>query len=240
MHQDYKKFLNSILIPLVLVLILWSVKLFEVISGIRLYFFGVYPREWSGFLGIFTSPFVHGTWGHLASNTLPLLILTSIMALFYRKAFLKSLVMITSVDGILAWLFARPSYHIGASGVVYGLIAFVFWTGIFKKNTKSVVLSLIVLVLYAGSVESIFPGVEKNISWESHLFGAIVGLITAFLLKSVVEEDEKQFHESPWSNDPSSKSYFLPRDIFEKTKIERYYESLLRESNDLNAGNKDL
>ncbi|MFZ1455712.1 MAG: hypothetical protein WAT46_06695 [Saprospiraceae bacterium] len=94
MHQDYKKFLNSILIPLVLVLILWSVKLFEVISGIRLYFFGVYPREWSGFLGIFTSPFVHGTWGHLASNTLPLLILTSIMALFYRKAFLKSLVMI--------------------------------------------------------------------------------------------------------------------------------------------------
>ena len=223
MHQDYKKFLNSILIPLVLVLILWSVKLFEVISGIRLYFFGVYPREWSGFLGIFTSPFVHGTWGHLASNTLPLLILTSIMALFYRKAFLKSLVMIMLGEGILVWLFARPSYHIGASGVVYGLIAFVFWT-----------------VLYAGSVESIFPGVEKNISWESHLFGAIVGLITAFLLKSVVEEDEKQFHESPWSDDPSSKSYFLPRDIFEKTKIERYYESLLRESNDLNAGNKDL
>ena len=225
MHQDYKKFLNSILIPLVLVLILWSVKLFEVISGIRLYFFGVYP-------------FVHGTWGHLASNTLPLLILTSIMALFYRKAFLKSLVMIMLGEGILVWLFARPSYHIGASGVVYGLIAFVFWTGIFKKNTKSV--ALIVLVLYAGSVESIFPGVEKNISWESHLFGAIVGLITAFLLKSVVEEDEKQFHESPWSDDPSSKSYFLPRDIFEKTKIERYYESLLRESNDLNAGNKDL
>jgi membrane associated rhomboid family serine protease len=234
MHQDYRKFLNSILVPLILVLILWSVKLFEVISGIRLYFLGIYPREWSGFLGIFTSPWVHSTWGHLASNTLPLLVLTTIMALFYKKAFYQSLVMILLGEGIMVWLFARPSYHIGASGVVYGLIAFVFWTGIFKKNTKSIVLSLIVLVLYAGSVESIFPGVEKNISWESHLFGGIIGLITAFLLKSVVEDDEKQFHESPWSNDPNPKTYFLPRDTFEKTKIERYYESLLNQNDNIN------
>ena len=235
MHQDYRKFLNLILVPLTLVLVLWSAKLFEVISGIRLYFLGIYPREWSGFLGIFTSPWVHSTWGHLASNTLPLLVLTTIMALFYKKAFYQSLVMILLGEGIMVWLFARPSYHIGASGVIYGLIAFVFWTGIFKKNSKSIVLSLIVLVLYAGSVESIFPGVEKNISWESHLFGGIIGLITAFLLKSVVEDDEKQFHEPLWSNDPNSKTYFLPRDAFEKTKIERYYEALLNENDNFNT-----
>lgn len=236
MHKDYKEFIRSILLPLFLIAVLWGIKLIEVISGIRLYFLGIYPREWSGFLGIFTSPFIHSTWGHLASNSIPLIVLLSIMTIFYKKAFFQTLVMVILGEGIMVWLFARPSYHIGASGIVYGLIAFVFWTGIFKKNTKSIVLALIVLVLYAGSVESIFPDVEKNISWESHLFGAMVGMVTAFFLRSVIEEDEKQYKSLPsWANDPDTKTFFLPRDTFEKTKIQRYYDSLLQNNDDLNT-----
>lgn len=235
MHQDYKKFFQSITIPLSLILVLWAIKLIEQIVDLRLYFLGIYPREWSGFFGIFTAPFIHSTWSHLASNTLPLLFLTTMMVVFYKRAFFQTMALIMLGEGIMVWLFARPSYHIGASGIVYGLIAFVFWTGIFKKNTKSIVLSLIVLVLYAGSVESVFPGADKNVSWESHLFGGMIGLVTAFLLKSVVEDDERQFHELPsWANDPTNKSYFLPRDVFEKTKIERYYESLLKDQTEQN------
>lgn len=230
MLKDSLEFINRIRFPLFILIIIWMVKIFEVISGVRLYFLGVYPREWSGLPGIFTSPFIHSTWGHLASNSMPLLVLMAIMVIFYRKVFVNSLVSIMLGEGIMVWLFARPSYHIGASGVVYGLIAFVFWTGIFKKNAKSVVLSLIVLTLYAGSVESVFPGADKNISWESHLFGALVGFAVAFVLKNVIEEDERQYQDSPWINDDNRKTFFLPRDVFEKTKTERYYESMMNDT----------
>ena len=229
MLKESFELIHKIRFPLFALISLWMVKIVEVVSGVRLYFLGIYPREWSGLPGIFTSPFIHSSWGHLASNSMPLLVLMAIMVIFYKKVFANSIISIMLGEGIMVWLFARPSYHIGASGVVYGLIAFVFWTGIFKKNAKSVVLSLIVLTLYAGSVESVFPDAGKNISWESHLFGALVGLVVAFIFKNVIEEDEKQYHNSPWINDETEKRYFLPRDVFEKTKTERYYETLIKD-----------
>jgi membrane associated rhomboid family serine protease len=193
--------------------------------GLGLSILGIYPREWSGLPGIFTAPLIHSTWGHLASNSLPILSLTAILVLFYRKVATQAFLMIWIGTGLMVWLFARPSFHIGASGLVYGLIGFIFFTGIFKKNVKSIVLSLIVLTLYSGSVESMFPNVGKNISWESHLFGAMVGLVTSFVFRNVIEEDEKQYYQPPsWANEPQMRQYFLPRDAFEKTKLQRYYE----------------
>jgi membrane associated rhomboid family serine protease len=231
MLKDLFVFVQKIRFPILFVLILWLIKSIEYISGSRLYYLGIYPREWSGLPGIFTSPFIHASWGHIASNTLPLLVLMAIVVIFYKKVASQSIITIILGTGFLVWLFARPSYHIGASGVVYGLISFIFWTGVFKKNSKSIVLALIVLTLYAGSVESIFPNVEKNISWESHLFGGIVGIITAFIFKNVIEEDEEKFLDSPWSDNNEARTYFLPRDAFDKTKTERFYESLLNDGN---------
>lgn len=221
--------------PIFLVLLLWAIEASKHIFGLSLQEFGIFPRALDGVFGIFTSPFVHGSWGHLASNTVPLLALTSMMVSFYPRAAKQSLVMIMTGTGIMVWIFARPAYHIGASGVIYGLVAFLFWTGVFKKNVKSTVLALIVLTLYAGSVESMFPGVEKNISWESHLFGAIAGLITAFMLKGVVEDDEKEQNLPSWHGDTHEKQYFLPRDVFEKTRLERYYEYVRQQQEE--AGN---
>ncbi len=234
--KDAVIFIQKIRFPIFVLAVLWIIKLFEEISGVHLYFLGIYPREWSGLPGIFTSVFIHSSWSHLASNSIPLIVLMSIMVLFYGKAAKQGMISIMLGEGIMVWLFARPSYHIGASGLVYGLIAFVFWTGVFRKNAKSIVLSLIILTLYAGSVEGLFPGAEKNISWESHLFGALVGLVVAFVLKNVVEEDEKQYGESPWIHDDITKRYFFPRDIFEKTRIERYYDSLMNDeqNNEIN------
>jgi len=226
MKKEILKFLYKIRFPVLLLLFLWFIETIDNIFKLNLEILGIYPREWSGLPGIFTSPFIHSNWSHLASNSMPILVLTSIMVVFYSRVAAQSLVTIMVGTGIMVWLFARPSYHIGASGVVYGLVAFVFWTGVFKKNVKSVVLALIVLTLYAGSVESMFPNAEKNISWESHLFGALVGLVTAFIFKNVIEEDEEHYHASPWANENVNKHYFLPRDVFEKTKSQRYFEYL--------------
>lgn len=229
MIKEIAEFVFKIRGPLIILILLWVIKGVDQFFGLGLQVLGIYPREWSGLPGIFTAPFIHGSWGHLASNSLPVLALTTIMVLFYRKVAFQSIVTIMLGTGMMVWLFGRISYHIGASGIVYGLIAFIFWTGVFKKNAKSVVLALIVLTLYSGSVETMFPNVEKNISWESHLFGAIVGIITAFLFKNVIEEDEQYYHESPWKADDITKQYFLPRDVFEKTKLQRYYEYLEEE-----------
>ena len=210
MKKEISNFIYKIRFPIMLLLLLWLIEAADNVLSLNLHVLGIYPREWSGFPG----------------NSLPILVLTSIMVLFYRKVATQSLISIMVGTGIMVWLFARPSYHIGASGVVYGLVAFVFWTGVFKKNMKSIVLALIVLTLYSGSVESMFPNVEKNISWESHLFGAMVGLVTAFVFKNVIEDDEKHYYTSPWENEHTIKQYFLARDTFEKTKIQRYYEYL--------------
>lgn len=227
MHQDFYKFIHQIRYPIILLLILWLVEVLDVYFGLGLTVLGIYPREWTSLPGILTSPFIHSNWGHVASNSLPILSLTSIMVLFYRKVAYQSFVSIMIGTGLMVWLFARPSYHIGASGIVYGLISFIFWTGIFKKNPKSIILSLIVLTLYSGSVASLFPNVEENISWESHLFGALVGLVVSFVFKSVIEEDETQYQAPPsWSNDTQIKQFFLPRDTFEKTRYQRYLEFL--------------
>ncbi|MFZ1749033.1 MAG: rhomboid family intramembrane serine protease [Saprospiraceae bacterium] len=226
MKKDIIAFIYNIRYPIILLIFLWMVEIVEVLFGLHLSVLGIYPRQWMGFPGIFTSPFIHSDWGHLASNSLPIITLTSILVLFYRKVALQSFLSILLGTGLMVWLFARPSYHVGASGMVYGLISFIFWIGIFKKNAKSIVLSLIVLTLYSGSVESMFPNVVSNISWESHLFGAIAGLGTSFVFKNVIEEDEQKYHQPAWTDAENPKEYFLPRNVFEKTKIERYYEHL--------------
>ncbi|MBK7632854.1 MAG: rhomboid family intramembrane serine protease [Saprospiraceae bacterium] len=108
--------------------------------------------------------------------------------------------------GIMVWLFARPSYHIGASGVVYGLVAFVFWTGVFKKNMKSIVLALIVLTLYSGSVESMFPNVEKIFRGKV-IFWCNGWTCYCFCFQNVIEDDEKHYYNH-WEKEHTIKQYF--------------------------------
>lgn len=225
LHRDLKNFIYKIKYPILLLLSIWVIEAGNYFFELKLSILGIYPRQLSGLPGILTAPFIHSSWGHLASNSLPIITLTTILVIFYRKVASQAFMMIWIGTGMMVWLFARPSFHIGASGLVYGLIGFIFFTGLFKKNAKSIVLSLIVLTLYSGSVESMFPNAGNNISWESHLFGALVGLATSFILRNVIEEDEKQYHIHPsWAEEKVIKQYFLPRDVFEKTKVQRYYE----------------
>ncbi|GLR16838.1 rhomboid family intramembrane serine protease [Portibacter lacus] len=213
---------NLIKVPLILVGVLWLVHIAKISTDYNFGRYGVFPREWSGLKGILFAPLIHGDFKHLISNSVPLLVLTTIIIYFYRKVALPVYVLIYILTGFAVWLFARRSYHIGASGVVYGLVSFVFWSGVFRRNLRSIVLALVVTILYSGYFAGIVPG-EDGVSWESHLFGAIAGLIVSFMVKGIVEDEDVK--EDPWADEKlEPERYFFPRDIFEKTKAQRYAE----------------
>jgi len=199
---------------------MWVVHIYKVISGHSLSFLGIFPRELDGMLGILTAPFVHGSWEHLFSNSLPLFMLSFVVVYFYPRISVIAFTTIYIITGFLVWFLAAPAYHIGASGVVYGLVAFVFWTGIFRRNIKSIVLGLSVLVLYSGYFMGIVP-FKEGVSWESHLLGGITGILIAFLFKDAIEKDEEE-KADPWVNEKLEASqYFLSRDVFEHSFEER-------------------
>lgn len=205
-----------------LVAVLWVVHFIKIGTNFPFGNYGVFPREISGIKGIFFAPLIHGDFEHLISNSVPLLVLTTILGYFYRKVAIPSFIIIYILTGFAVWLFARRSIHIGASGVVYGLVSFVFWSGVFRRNLRSIVLALIVTILYSGYFAGILP-TKEGISWESHLFGAFAGLFVAFLVKGIVEEEDKVV--DPWAHEDNEPGrYLFPRDVFDKTKAERYAE----------------
>ena len=164
--------------------ILWAVYALGLILPFDLAILGIYPRSFQGMIGILFGPLVHGNVLHLVSNTLPLLFLGIILFLFYDRIANKVFFQCYFFTNILVWIFARPSLHIGASGLVYGLASFLIFFGVFRKDFKSIVISLIIVVLYGGLVYGIFPQ-QPGVSWESHLMGALVGLSSASQLAKV-------------------------------------------------------
>ena len=220
-----QKFRESLLLPLWLIAILWAIQLFQSLTGTDFGVYGVFPRESFGLRGILFSPLIHSGWPHLLSNTPPLFMLSAIVLFFYRRIAIQGFIMIYLLTGMAVWLFARDNaFHIGASGVVYGLVAFVFWNGIFRRNLKSIVLALIVVFYYGSMFMGILHNGEANISWESHLLGALAGIFTSFWFKNVIEKDEERPAYS-WEQEPEEEGeYFLSRDAFEKTKQERQRE----------------
>ena len=151
-----------------------------------------------------------------------MLVLSVMIIYFYPRVANRSMLMIYVLTGLAVWIFGRRVFHIGASGVVYGLVSFVFWMGIFRRSLKSIILALIVTVLYSGYFLGILPN-QEGISWESHLLGGIVGIFTAYWFKEQIELDE-EVQKPSWENEPTRKQYFLDRDVFEKTKAEREQE----------------
>jgi len=196
---------------------MFMVHVYNHLTGMSMTNLGIFPREVDGLLGIVTAPLVHGSWEHLFSNSAPMLVTTTIIHFFYKRVALTSFLFIYFITGLAVWLFGRSAYHIGASGVVYGLVSFIFWSGVFRRNIKSIIL---VTVLYSGYLGGIVP-FKEGVSWESHLLGAVVGIFVAFLFKGIIEKDEE--YVDPWEDEIHQQAeYYLPRDTFEMTKKERY------------------
>ncbi len=221
MRKGTARVIHALRFPGVFILSLWTIHTLIVVSGMKVSYLGVFPRKLYGLPGIVMAPLLHGDWQHLISNTVPLAALTIIIFLFFRRVAVKSFLLIYILTGLAVWLFARPVFHIGASGVVYGLVAFVFWSGIFRRSLQSIVLSLIILIMYSGYFLGVVPG-EQGISWESHLYGAMSGILVSWLYRGKVEADEVP--PPPPRDDTEPSEYFLPRDVFDKTIAERMRE----------------
>ncbi len=176
---ELHKIWNSFLFPFLFVSILWMVKIIELEEGLELARYGLYPREIFGLRGIFLSPFIHGDFMHLFNNSIPLLILGTTTFYFYRDVAYWVFFLTIMFTGIWVWLLARPAYHIGASGIIYGLGTFLFVSGIIRKHRGLMAISLMVAFLYGSMVWGVLPIIEEN-SWESHLMGALTGIILAF------------------------------------------------------------
>ena len=191
---------NTYTIPIIFVFIIWLVYWIEIKFGFNFNKFGVYPRSFKGLRGVFLSPFIHSNTHHLFNNSVPLFVLSSSLFLFYRKVFWKILAFGGIITGLLTWIIARESFHIGASGIVYLLFSFIFFSGILKKHVRLIAVSLIVIFLYGSMIWYIFP-IKEGMSWEGHLSGFIVGLLFAFIYKDEgIIKEEFQFTKTDFDD----------------------------------------
>ncbi|WP_372973682.1 rhomboid family intramembrane serine protease [Muriicola sp.] len=177
------RFTDSVLfVPMVAVLLIWTVFWLELQFRINWNDYGIFPRTVSGLRGVILSPFLHSSVEHLYNNSIPLVILLGTLMYFYRSIAFKLLFWGLILTGLVTWLIGRPAYHIGASGLIYLLASFIFFKGIFTKHYRLVAVSLVVSFIYGSMLWYIFP-VEEGISWEGHLGGFLVGLFAALFLK---------------------------------------------------------
>jgi membrane associated rhomboid family serine protease len=179
-----KKLLISMIIPGTFIFFMWLVKIIEVLFDIDLSRYGIYPLTEKGLSGIFLSPFIHADFTHLFNNSVPLFFLSIALFYFYSEVALKVFIWTYFLTGLLVWFAGREAWHIGASGIVYGLASFLFFSGIIRRYFRLVALSLLIVFLYGSMVWGLFPGVYKNVSWESHMLGFFSGVLLAVMFRN--------------------------------------------------------
>lgn len=182
MTDEKRKVIRSIVSPAVFTAVIWLVWLVQLIFSTDLYWLGVYPRHLKGLLGILTSPFIHSGFDHLMSNSMPVFLLSAGILYFYSQSAWKVILYIYLFTGSAVWLLAGEVYHIGASGLIYGFAAFLYGSGIIRRDTRAIALALIVTFLYGGLVWGLFA-LSPGISWESHLAGSVGGIIAAYIFR---------------------------------------------------------
>ena len=180
-----KRIKLSVMPSVILVFFIWIMFVIDYLQVVPFNFsrLGIYPLRVEGLIGIVFSPFVHSSFSHLVSNSVPLLVMVTMIFYFYNQIAIKSISILWLLSGLFTWFIGRNAYHIGASGLVFALVFFLFFSGLFRKYIPLVAVSMIVIFIYGSTIWSIFPITELidvSLSWEAHLSGAISGLIVAF------------------------------------------------------------
>lgn len=177
------KFRISLIISFAFIGILWAVKLFEIFTMKDLSFLGVYPMKAKGLIGILTAPLIHADLTHLMSNSVTLIVVMIFLFYAYINSSVRVFMIIYFLPNVFVWFLGRPAYHIGASGIIYGLLAFLFFVGIVRRDPRSIGLSLLITFMYGGLVWGILP-YDPAISFEAHISGAAVGILCAVLFRN--------------------------------------------------------
>ncbi|NLJ44606.1 MAG: rhomboid family intramembrane serine protease [Bacteroidales bacterium] len=173
----------SMIIPGIFVFLMWFVKAVELMFDIDLTRMGIYPLSVNGLQGILFSPLIHEGFGHLFNNSLPVFFLGTFLFYFYSEIAVKVSLWLYFLTGAAVWVTGREAWHIGASGLIYGLASFLFFSGIIRKHFRLAGLSLLIVFLYGSMVWGLFPDVYRDVSWESHLLGFVAGIVLAVLYR---------------------------------------------------------
>ena len=194
-------------IALGFVALIWLVALLNWGLDLELERFGVRPRQLTGLPGILFAPLLHGGFSHLFANSLPLLVLGTVMLHLYPNSALKVIPAVYLGTGIAVWLFARASVHLGASGLVYGLVTYIFVAGLIRRDKRAIAASLLVSFLYGTLAWGVFP-IQPGVSWETHLAAALIGLALALALRHLDIPPRKRYawedEEDEYEDDQSS------------------------------------
>jgi membrane associated rhomboid family serine protease len=172
----------AVKIALGFVALIWVIELLNWALDLGVEDFGVRPRELAGLPGILFAPLVHGGVPHLIANSLPLLVLGTAMLYLYPSAARRVLPAVYLGPGVAVWLFARGGAHIGASGLVYGLVSYIFVAGLIRRDKRAIAASLLVSFMYGALVWGVLP-IERGVSWETHLAAALIGVVLAIMLR---------------------------------------------------------
>lgn len=170
--------------------VIWGVFILDrIIYGVDFSAFGLVPRTLWGTAGIVSMPFLHASWGHLLGNTVPLIVLLVLLA--GSKARSGQIVAeIVVAGGIMLWIFGRQATHVGASGLIFGLVAFLIGSGLLERRITALIVSVIVGILYGGTlIGGVLPGIDPRVSWDGHLCGAIAGGLIAWVIARDVKND---------------------------------------------------
>lgn len=208
---DTDRLRRAFALAAVFAVLLWLIKITEVAFGLDLSNLSIYPGRPETLPGLALAPLIHGSLSHLFANTAPILVLGTLLIYGYPKAARILLPAIYLGSGFGVWLFARPAWHLGASGLTFGMMFFVFTIGILRWDRRAIALSLVVFLLYGGMIWGIFP-MKPDVSFEYHLFGAGIGVLLAFLLKGLDppppekryswEDDEAEDEDWPFDESP--------------------------------------
>jgi membrane associated rhomboid family serine protease len=174
------------------VVLLWLIHLMNWAADLDPWPFGVRPREWSGVLGVVTAPLVHSNFAHLLANSLPLATVGAAMLFLYPRSSLRVLPAVYLGPGVLVWVFGRGSVHLGASGIVYGLVIYVFVAGLLRRDRRAIAASLLVAFMYGSLTWGVLP-IEPGVSWETHLSAAAIGGVLALALRKVDVPPRKRY-----------------------------------------------
>ncbi len=223
--KTLKELIFATFFPALMVATMWIVKTIETLFHHDLSEWGILPQTLIGTRGIIFSPLLHSDYSHLSSNSIPILLLGMGLFSFYKEKSWFVFLFIWIISGLFTWIIGRDSYHIGASGIVYGLAFFILLSSIIRKEQGLMAFAMLVIFLYGSIVWGFFPQFypNENISWEGHLSGAVAGIIIAVYYRNQGPKRKEYFVEEELEieNQPEDEYWNIPKndDGEDKTPI---------------------